>query len=66
MSDIESDSGSSDPSMEHCERPKDYHGGATFESPRKVRKARSLHEEKKRNIELSQKQNTDAIQAGEE
>ena len=36
------------------ERPEDYYGGAIVWSPRKVREARSLYEQKKRDLELLQ------------
>ncbi len=49
-----------------CERPEDYHGGADFWSPRKVREARSLHEQKKRDLELLQQQKAVVIQARED
>jgi hypothetical protein len=48
------------------EQPEDYHDGADFWSPRKVREARSLHEQKKRDQELLQQQKAAAIQAREE
>ncbi|EDU45995.1 hypothetical protein PtrSN002B_011827 [Pyrenophora tritici-repentis] len=44
----------------------DYHGGATFWSPRKVREARQQYEQKQRDYEESQYQKAIAIEAREE
>jgi hypothetical protein len=48
------------------EQSEGHHDGAVFWSPRKVREARSLHEQKKRDQELLQQQKAVANQAREE
>jgi hypothetical protein len=48
------------------EQSEDYHGGADFWSPPKVREASNLYEQKMHDQELSKQQKAAAIQAREE
>ncbi|KAG9185052.1 hypothetical protein G6011_02999 [Alternaria panax] len=52
--------------LKPLKQSEDCHGGAVFWSPRKVREARNLQEQKDRDIEQLQQQKAAAIQAQEE